>query len=46
MDYPKLRPVEALPTQENMICLRDPQGFSDKLLLIPPALFYVVSMFD
>ena len=29
-----------------MICLRDPQGFSDKLLLIPPALFYVVSMFD
>jgi AmmeMemoRadiSam system protein B len=46
MDYPKLRPVEALPTQENMICLRDPQGFSDKLLLIPPALFYVISMFD
>jgi AmmeMemoRadiSam system protein B len=46
MDYPKLRPVEALPTQENMICLRDPQGFSDKLLLIPPTLFYVVSMFD
>jgi AmmeMemoRadiSam system protein B len=46
MDYPKLRPVEALPTQENLICLRDPQGFSDKLLLIPPALFYVVSMFD
>ena len=46
MDYPKLRPVEALPAQENMICLRDPQGFSDKLLLIPPALFYVVSMFD
>jgi AmmeMemoRadiSam system protein B len=46
MDFPKLRPVEALPTQENMICLRDPQGISDKLLLIPPALFYVVSMFD
>jgi AmmeMemoRadiSam system protein B len=46
MEYPKLRPVEALPTQENMICLRDPQGFSDKLLLIPPALFFVVSLFD
>jgi AmmeMemoRadiSam system protein B len=46
MEYPKLRPLEALPTQENMICLRDPQGFSDKLLLIPPALFYVVSLFD
>jgi AmmeMemoRadiSam system protein B len=46
MDYPKLRPVEALPTQDNMICLRDPQGFSDKLLLIPPSLFFVVSLFD
>jgi AmmeMemoRadiSam system protein B len=46
MDYPKLRPVEALPTQENMICLRDPQGFSDKLLLIPPAAFFIVSLFD
>jgi AmmeMemoRadiSam system protein B len=46
MDYPKLRPVEVLPAQENLICLRDPQGFSDKLLLIPPALFYVVSLFD
>jgi len=46
MEYPKLRPVEALPTQEDMICLRDPQGFSDKLLLIPPALFFVVSLFD
>ena len=46
MEYPKLRPIEALPTQENMICLRDPQGFSDKLLLVPPALFYVVSLFD
>ncbi|UCF98483.1 MAG: AmmeMemoRadiSam system protein B [Spirochaetaceae bacterium] len=46
MDYPKLRPVEALPTQNNMICLRDPQGFSDKLLLIPPPLFFVVSLFD
>jgi AmmeMemoRadiSam system protein B len=46
MEYPKLRPVEALPVQDNMICLRDPQGFSDKLLLIPPALFLIVSLFD
>ncbi len=46
MEYPKLRPLEALPTQQDMICLRDPQGFSDKLLLIPPALFFVVSLFD
>jgi len=46
MDYPKLRPVEALPTQEELIALRDPQGFSDKLLLVPPPLFFVVSLFD
>ena len=46
MDYPKLRPVEALPAQDDMICLRDPEGFSDKLLLIPRPLFYVVSLFD
>jgi hypothetical protein len=46
MEYPKLRPVEALPAQQNMICLRDPQGFSDRLLLIPPPLFFVVSLFD
>jgi AmmeMemoRadiSam system protein B len=46
MEYPKLRPVEALPVQDDMICLRDPQGFSDKLLLVPPALFLIVSLFD
>jgi hypothetical protein len=46
MENPKLRPVEALPARENLICLRDPQGFSDKLLLVPPELFFVVSLFD
>ena len=46
MEYPELRPVEALPTQENLVCLRDPEGFSDKLLLIPPPLFFVISLFD
>jgi AmmeMemoRadiSam system protein B len=45
-DYPKLRSVEAIPAQENMICLRDPQGFSDKILLLHPAAFFIVSLFD
>jgi len=45
-DYPKLRPVEAIPAQENMICLRDPLGFSDKILLLHPEAFFIVSMFD
>jgi AmmeMemoRadiSam system protein B len=46
MEYPKLRPVDALPTQENLICLRDPEGFSETLLLVPPPLFFVISLFD
>jgi AmmeMemoRadiSam system protein B len=46
MEYPKLRPVEAIPAQNNMICLRDPQGFSDKLLLIPQSLLFIISRFD
>ena len=45
-DYPKLRPVEAIPIPDGRICLRDPQGFSDKLLLLPPTAFFVVSRFD
>ncbi len=46
MEYPKLRQVEAIPTRDNMICLRDPQGFTDKLLLLPRPVFFVVSLFD
>ncbi len=46
MDYPRLRPVEAIPAQDNMICLRDPQGFSDKILLLQPEAFFIVSLFD
>jgi AmmeMemoRadiSam system protein B len=45
-DYPKLRPVEAIPAQENMICLRDPQGFSDKILLLQPEAFFIITLFD
>jgi hypothetical protein len=46
MDYPKLRPVEAIPAQDRMICLRDPGGFSDKILLLPPEAFFIISLFD
>ena len=45
-DYPKLRPVEAIPAQDNMVCLRDPQGFSDKILMLHPEALFVVSLFD
>jgi hypothetical protein len=45
-DYPKLRPVEAIPAQDDMVCLRDPQGFSDKILMLHPEALFVVSLFD
>jgi AmmeMemoRadiSam system protein B len=45
-EYPKLRPIEALPAQEGMVCLRDPEGFSDKLIFLPRDLFFIVILFD
>jgi AmmeMemoRadiSam system protein B len=45
-DYPKLRPVEAIPIPDGRVCLRDPQGFSDKLVFLPPPIFFIVSRFD
>ena len=45
-DYPKLRPVEAIPAQDDVVCLRDPQGFSDKILMLHPQALFVVSLFD
>jgi AmmeMemoRadiSam system protein B len=46
VDYPKLRAVEAIPAQESLVCLRDPHGFSDRLVLLPPEILFVVSLFD
>ncbi|MGQ9615208.1 MAG: AmmeMemoRadiSam system protein B [Spirochaetota bacterium] len=46
IEYPKIRPVEAIPAQENLICLRDPMGISDKLIFLPHDLFFIVSLFD
>ena len=49
IDYPKLRYVEAFPEQMNgqtVICLRDPQNLTDKVVFLPYTLFYLVSLFD
>jgi len=45
-DYPKLRLIEAFPAQDNLICLRDPLGFSDKMLLVPPNIYFICTLFD
>ncbi len=44
--YPKIRALEAFPLKDDLICLRDPQGFSDKMLVLSRAVFYLCTMFD
>ena len=46
MDYPKIRLVEAHPVKDNLICLRDPLMFSDKMLLVPPNVLFIITLFD
>ncbi|UCD72278.1 MAG: AmmeMemoRadiSam system protein B [Syntrophobacterales bacterium] len=49
MDFPKLRSINAFPTQvqgQQVICIQDPQGFSQRALFLPPPLFFIVSLFD
>ena len=46
MEQPKIRPIEAIPVQDNMICLRDPSMLSDKMLLVAQPVFYIISLFD
>jgi len=48
-DRPKLRPVEAFPVEaggKRGIALRDPAGFTDAVLVLPPPLLDIVSLFD
>ncbi len=49
MDYPKLRDVSVFPTQiqgQQVFCIQDPQGFSQKAVFLPPPLFFIVRLFD
>jgi hypothetical protein len=46
LELPRLREVEAVPAADGRVCLRDPLGFSDKLLLLPPQALFIVSLFD
>jgi AmmeMemoRadiSam system protein B len=47
-DHPRLRPVEAFPIQQEgktLICLRDPQQFS-QTIVVSPAVYFILSHFD
>ncbi len=46
IDHPKLRPVEAILAGGEQICLRDPEGFAGRLVLVSPAVFYLLTLFD
>jgi AmmeMemoRadiSam system protein B len=46
---PRLRPVEAFPVEhdgQRFVALRDPAGYTESVVMIPPALLDVVSLFD
>ncbi len=49
MEYPKLRYIEAIPTEmngERVVCLRDPQNLSEKVLAVSPETLIIISLFD
>ncbi|MFQ5656334.1 MAG: AmmeMemoRadiSam system protein B, partial [Candidatus Methylomirabilales bacterium] len=49
MEYPKLRNVEAVPTEVNgrqVLCLRDPSHYSEAILFVPFAALDIIRYFD
>jgi MEMO1 family protein len=49
MDFPKLRHVEAFPVSSQdgkLVCLRDPTHMTDKVIFLPAAALFIVSLFD
>ena len=49
MDYPLLRHIEALPVSlggGEFIMLRDPEALTDKMLVLPMNVFFIVSRLD
>ena len=49
MEYPKLRQIDIFPveaTGQQAICLRDPHNYAENPLLVPPNVFFIISLFD
>lgn len=49
MDYPKLRNLNIFPIKSSnqiLICFQDPQNISNKVLFIPPEIYFIISLFD
>ncbi len=48
-EYPRLRPVEAFPAEvegRRVVCLKDPEGLAEGMLMAPPELIPILAMFD
>lgn len=48
-EYPKLRRLEAIPAKQqgrDVIALRDPQGYTGKLVALPPPIYFIASLCD
>lgn len=49
MERPRLRPIDAFPTQVDgtpVLCLRDPQGLTDRVLFVPLAAAEILQHLD
>jgi len=49
VDFPKLRNINIFPVKmsgQTLLCLQDPLNISEKALFLPPALYFIVSLFD
>ncbi|MGH7361227.1 MAG: AmmeMemoRadiSam system protein B, partial [Candidatus Methylomirabilales bacterium] len=49
MERPRLRPIDAFPTQVDgkpVLCLRDPQGLTDRVLFLPLAAAEILQHLD
>lgn len=49
MENPKLNPLEAFPVEhegQRLICLRDPNNISDKVMLLSQETIFIISLFD
>jgi AmmeMemoRadiSam system protein B len=49
MNFPALRNIEIFPVnheEQQLLCLRDPEGFVEEQLLLTPAAFFIAAMLD
>ena len=46
IEYPLLRPLEPIPLDDGRVCLRDPEGIAEQLVVVPAPLLHLLVLFD